>query len=139
MLFGKTISYCVLLYAYNNTHEFVGFLRIVESRTPSSTRASGTRIRGILYEVISNNIVLWLLALNVRFTYPPTGKVVDFSSCQCIHASETKFTYASGEEESPAELCSRTLRQMHPYRFILHLEAEVSKVDRSSKAESPNV
>ena len=69
MLFGKTISYCVLLYAYNNTHEFVGFLRIVESRAPSSTRVSGTRIRGILYEDISNNVVLGLLALNVRFTH----------------------------------------------------------------------
>jgi hypothetical protein len=68
MLFGKTISYCVLLYAYNNTHEFVGFLRIVESRAPSSTRVSGTRIRGILCEDISNNVVLGLLALNVRFT-----------------------------------------------------------------------
>ena len=102
MLFGKTISYCVLLYAYNNTHEFVGFLRIVESRAPSSTRVSGTRIRGILYEDIRNNVVLVLLALNlnVRFTYPPTGKVVDLSSCQCIHASKTKLTYALGDDIS---------------------------------------
>ena len=76
MLFGKTISYCVLLYAYNNTHEFVGFLRIVESRAPSSTRVSGTRIRGILYEDIRNNVVLVLLALNVRFTAVPLGQVV---------------------------------------------------------------
>jgi hypothetical protein len=43
-ILGPYYAYCVLLYAYNNTHELVSFLRVVESRAPSSTHVSCTRI-----------------------------------------------------------------------------------------------